>query len=87
MGGVGGEGGEGGTLGWWTGIILLFSGGTFLQVATVQVGRVKSSGGHNHTGGGEGDGGEEVGERVRCLLVILGMITPGLLSRVISHTH
>lgn len=82
---VGAEGTD--SIGWWTGLALVFSGGTFLFVAT-----------HVMKGGesGEGDGVEEkcerelgaaVGGRLRMGLVMAGMCTPLVLSKIVGHGH
>ena len=67
-----GAGGDG--MGWWTGIVLVFSGGTFLFVATGVMNREN-----------EEEGG--LGKASRMALVVAGMVTPGLLSRVVGHGH
>lgn len=67
-----GAGGDG--MGWWTGIVLVFSGGTFLFVATGVMNREN-----------EEEGG--VGKGARIALVVGGMVTPGLLSRLVGHGH
>lgn len=97
---LGAHGGEGSTAGWWTGLALVFSGGTFLFVATHAVREQEKraeeqggggGGGHEHAhahggGGGEGDEGR-IGERHRLALVLTGMVAPALLSRLVGHGH
>lgn len=90
-----GSAGENGQLEWWTGITLVFSGGTFLFVAThavreqekkvqdrqaAQVAEAEAD--------GFGEASEKtVGQRGRLALVLAGMVTPGLLSRLVGHGH
>lgn len=60
-------------------MVLVFSGGTFLFVATGAMGSNEEE---------EGAGREEhIGKKTRCALVVLGMILPGLLSRIVGHGH
>ncbi|TCD61216.1 hypothetical protein EIP91_008785 [Steccherinum ochraceum] len=57
----------------WTGAALLFSGGTFLFVATVlQPGKAAT---------------DELPSRMRFLLIILGMVVPTLLSSLVGDVH
>ncbi|KAH8082019.1 Zinc/iron permease [Cristinia sonorae] len=57
----------------WTGSALLFSGGTFLFVATVlQPGKSAS---------------DELGNRLRFVLIILGMLVPVTLSSLVGDVH
>ncbi|KAF9379326.1 hypothetical protein CPB97_009031 [Podila verticillata] len=78
---------EAGSLHWWTGMLLLFSGGTFLYVAMHVMSemnnseRSSSSSGYN-VGGAEGGKGLALGE---VLCVIGGMIVPLILS--VDHEH
>ncbi|BGP39732.1 hypothetical protein JCM10450v2_003701 [Rhodotorula kratochvilovae] len=79
---LGAHGGAGSRAGWWTGLALVFSGGTFLFVATHAVReQEKRAEGVAH---GEG---ERIGERQRLALVLVGMVTPALLSRLVGHGH
>lgn len=67
----------------WTGIGLLFSGGTFLYVATV-LQPVSSSGsgpGHHH------HGEVEMKPVVKMLLTILGMFFPLVAGSILGHGH
>ncbi|KAF9378936.1 hypothetical protein CPC16_011039 [Podila verticillata] len=78
---------EASSLHWWTGMLLLFSGGTFLYVAMHVMSemnnseRSSSSSGYN-VGGAEGSKGLALGE---VLSVIGGMIVPLILS--VDHEH
>lgn len=52
----------------------------------------KEDGAHTHDEfesdeAGGGGGGEKVGEGLKVFLVMMGMITPGLLGRVVGHGH
>ncbi|GAA6062192.1 hypothetical protein JCM10212_006473 [Sporobolomyces blumeae] len=91
---------SGTTLGWYTGIALVFSGGTFLFVATQSVQDSTSNdhaedesvlvgggGGGGRTRGGKERKSEGQSETIRTLLVLSGMITPGILSRLVGHGH
>lgn len=93
--GSGGEGAGGEALEWYTGIALVFSGGTFLFVATHAVtdehDRNDEDDGTSGKSGGEGIGEagrrEKVGKRLKVALVLVGMVTPGILSRLVGHGH
>lgn len=93
-----GGGGQG--LEWYTGVTLVFSGGTFLFVATSHVASSStenqhaSTGGGHETGGPDGDDVDEggtvsvaVSQRLQLALVLAGMVTPALLSRLVGHGH
>ncbi|CDZ97505.1 ZIP-like zinc transporter proteins [Phaffia rhodozyma] len=84
------------SLTYWTGVLLLISGGTFLYVATVIQ---DLSHGHSHetfqaegqtqTGTGAGDDGnlsnpgtEELGSMAALATIVFGMVTPLLLSQM-----
>ncbi|GAA5868788.1 hypothetical protein JCM1840_005117 [Sporobolomyces johnsonii] len=69
--------------GWYTGLALVFSGGTFLFVATHAV-REQEKRVRRQVE--EGDPAK-VGERAKLALVLAGMCTPGLLARVVGHGH
>jgi len=57
----------------WTGSALLFSGGTFLFVATVlQPGKAAS---------------DDLNQRMRFLLIVLGMLVPMMLSSLVGDVH
>lgn len=76
-----------GSLHWWTGMLLLFSGGTFLYVAMHVMSEMnnseKSSGSSGYgVGGAGGDKGLSV---VDVLCVIGGMVVPLILS--VDHEH
>ena len=64
--------------GWWTGMALVFSGGTFLYVAVQVNSRVEQ--------GGEAVG-QAVGARTKMAVVLGGMVTPFLLSKLAGHGH
>lgn len=75
------------SLHWWTGMLLLFSGGTFLYVAMHVMSEMnnseKSSGSNGYSvGGAGGDKGLSV---VDVLCVIGGMVVPLILS--VDHEH
>ncbi|KAF9157085.1 hypothetical protein BG015_004161 [Linnemannia schmuckeri] len=74
------------SLHWWTGMLLLFSGGTFLYVAMHVMSEMnnteKSSGSGYSVGGAGGDKGLSV---VDVLCVIGGMVVPLILS--VDHEH
>ncbi|KAK4202651.1 putative transporter [Triangularia verruculosa] len=87
--------GEGGK--WWTGMLLLFSGGTFLYVAMHAMQEENSFGGHDHAGGSGGGSYSEVGnsgnrraggrlELRDTLGTAVGMLLP-LLTRFGHHHH
>ncbi|KAK4701151.1 solute carrier family 39 (zinc transporter), member 9, partial [Phenoliferia sp. Uapishka_3] len=73
---VGVEGG--GDMGWWTGMALVFSGGTFLFVATHVMERRE---------GEKDEAGTGMTEMRKVGLVLAGMVTPGLLSKLVGHGH
>lgn len=77
---VGAEGGSG--VGWWTGVALVFSGGTFLFVAT-HVMKAKEEASSDD----EADGSQDIDGKQRMALVLGGMFTPLLLSSVVGHGH
>ncbi|GAA5968739.1 hypothetical protein JCM11641_000715 [Rhodosporidiobolus odoratus] len=101
VGGGGGSGGggegEGAGLEWWTGLALVFSGGTFLFVATHAVKEQEKRAKEGvERGGGEGkvtevgehaDEAGKIGEKARLVLVVVGMCTPGVLGRLVGHGH
>ncbi|KAF9113748.1 hypothetical protein BGX27_000853 [Mortierella sp. AM989] len=74
------------SLHWWTGMLLLFSGGTFLYVAMHVMSEMnnseKPSGSSGFVGGGGSDKGLSV---VDVLCVIGGMVVPLILS--VDHEH
>ncbi|KAG0307560.1 hypothetical protein BGZ98_010423 [Dissophora globulifera] len=74
------------SLQWWTGILLLFSGGTFLYVAMHVMSEMNnaesSSGSSGYVGGSGGEKGLSV---VEVLCVIVGMVVPLILS--VDHEH
>lgn len=74
--------GEVDSLAKWTGIALLFSGGTFLYVATVlqPVSSSASGSGHHH-------GEVELKPGVRVLLTVLGMFFPLVAGGIFGHGH
>ncbi|GAA5997703.1 Mn(2+) transporter ATX2 [Rhodotorula paludigena] len=84
---VGAQGGDGSTTGWWTGLALVFSGGTFLFVAThaVREQEKKNERGEDEPGALSSE--ERLGERTRLGLILFGMVLPGLLSRLVGHGH
>lgn len=71
---------------WWTGMLLLFSGGTFLYVAMHVMSELnnseRSSASSGYVGGSSGDKGLSV---VEVLCVIGGMVVPLMLS--VDHEH
>ncbi|KAI5449755.1 hypothetical protein NCC49_004045 [Naganishia albida] len=78
-------------IGWWTGIVLLFSGGSFLYVATVisPLSDSDAHGTHQHAHQGMHDAaeGQALGQKTRLGLLLVGMVGPLLLSLVVSHSH
>ncbi|EGU11869.1 hypothetical protein RTG_02114 [Rhodotorula toruloides ATCC 204091] len=73
--------------GWWTGLALVFSGGTFLFVATHVVREQEKK--HERA---EGEPGamrdeERIGDKARVALVVAGMVTPAILGRIVGHGH
>lgn len=78
---VGAEGGS--NVGWWTGVALVFSGGTFLFVATHVM---KDKEGSSESSEGEETPGT-VSDKRKMVLVLGGMVTPLLLSRLVGHGH
>ncbi|KAJ9091187.1 hypothetical protein QFC20_007697 [Naganishia adeliensis] len=73
-------------IGWWTGIVLLFSGGSFLYVATVisPLSDSDAHGTHQHAHQGKHDeaDGQALGQKTRLALLLAGMIGPLMLSMV-----
>lgn len=69
----------GAATGWWTGMALVFSGGTFLYVAVQVNGKVEQ--------GEELGAGQAVGERMKMAVVLGGMVMPLLLSKLVGHGH
>ncbi|KAK4056792.1 hypothetical protein OIO90_002041 [Microbotryomycetes sp. JL221] len=79
-------------IGWWTGIALVFSGGTFLFVATHVMN-------HSHSNHGDQDQDDDDEQQLghhhhhhheptgrrKVALVILGMLTPFVLTQLIGH--
>lgn len=57
---------------------LVFSGGTFLYVAVQVNGKMEQ---------GEDAVGQGVGERMKMGVVLGGMVTPFLLSKLAGHGH
>ncbi|GHJ89579.1 hypothetical protein NliqN6_5981 [Naganishia liquefaciens] len=78
-------------IGWWTGVVLLFSGGSFLYVATVisPLSDSDAHGTHQHAHQGKHDeaDGQALGQKTRLGLLLAGMIGPWALSMLISHGH
>ncbi|KXX82544.1 Zinc transporter ZIP9 [Madurella mycetomatis] len=91
---IGGENMEGESAHWWTGMLLLFSGGTFLYVAMHAMQEENYSAGHDHhaSANGYSDGGGPAHKRqgklqVRdTLATVVGMLLP-LLTRFGHHHH
>lgn len=72
---------------WWTGVLLLFSGGTFLYVA---MHAMMELGGHDGLGGGGGGagGGGNGGKRgLRDVAAVVGGMVLPLLTQVGHHHH
>lgn len=68
-----------------TGILLLFSAGTFLYVATVHVLPEVAAGGHHHAGGG-GAGHHRSGFKLNELIaLVFGAVAPTFLT--LGHSH
>ncbi|GAA5940040.1 uncharacterized protein JCM15063_001682 [Sporobolomyces koalae] len=66
---------------WYTGIALVFSGGTFLFVATHAI-TESSDDQHDSEGGAH-----KLSKRTKVGLVLCGMVTPAILSRLVGHGH
>ncbi|BGO91284.1 hypothetical protein NBRC10512_007021 [Rhodotorula toruloides] len=73
--------------GWWTGLALVFSGGTFLFVATHVVREQEKK--HERAEGEPGGMSDEerIGDKARVVLVVAGMVTPAILGRIVGHGH
>ncbi|ODO06777.1 hypothetical protein I350_04136 [Cryptococcus amylolentus CBS 6273] len=94
---LGGSRNGGDPLGWWTGIALLFSGGSFLYVATViqPISSATDSHAHSHShhhpesGHGPEPSVEDrtLGKYQRTALLMGGMILPVFLSLFVEHSH
>lgn len=90
---IGGENTEGESAQWWTGMLLLFSGGTFLYVAMHAM-QEENSVGHDHGSGASGysEGGASSHRRQGKLQMrdtigtVIGMLLP-LLTRFGHHHH
>lgn len=67
----------------------MFSGGTFLFVATHAV--TELEGKQQTQGAGGRNNGEELrigqGRKGRLALILMGMVTPGILSQLVGHGH
>ncbi|WWC93817.1 hypothetical protein V866_000653 [Kwoniella sp. B9012] len=79
-------------IGWWTGIALLFSGGSFLYVATViQPLSSHPHDHHSHVESGDPNGQQsqepQLGKYERTLLLVLGMGLPAMLSWLVGDAH
>lgn len=69
-----------------TGVLLLFSAGTFLYVATVHVLPEVASSGHSHGGGPSSGGNQSGGFKLNELIaLVVGAIMPTLLT--VGHSH
>lgn len=79
--------GEASSTGWWTGLALVFSGGTFLFVATHVVREQEKK--HERAEGEPGAMREEerIGDKARVALVVAGMLTPAILGKIVGHGH
>ncbi|KAG8904794.1 hypothetical protein FRB99_001184 [Tulasnella sp. 403] len=66
----------------WTGSVLMFSGGTFLYVATV----LSSLSAHSHEASIE-HSGADLPRTMRVGLTVAGMFLPVILSRIVGHGH
>ncbi|WWC63336.1 uncharacterized protein I303_105936 [Kwoniella dejecticola CBS 10117] len=87
-----GHRGDVNSIGWWTGIALLFSGGSFLYVATViQPLSSHSHDHHSHVESGDPNGQRtqepQLGKYERTLLLVLGMGLPAMLSWLVGDEH
>lgn len=78
-GGGGAEGGPTGAMDWWTGVLLLFSGGTFLFVA---VHAMQEDEAVRNEDGGE----DRVSSWVNTACASVGMLIP-LLTQLGGHEH
>nr|XP_019011506.1 solute carrier family 39 (zinc transporter), member 9 [Kwoniella pini CBS 10737]OCF50287.1 solute carrier family 39 (zinc transporter), member 9 [Kwoniella pini CBS 10737] len=87
-----GQRGDVDSIGWWTGIALLFSGGSFLYVATViQPLSSHTHDHHSHVESGDPNGQRtqepQLGKYERTLLLVLGMGLPAMLSWLVGDEH
>ncbi|KAJ9092185.1 hypothetical protein QFC21_006930 [Naganishia friedmannii] len=89
-----GQGGRGAdqvdAIGWWTGVVLLFSGGSFLYVATVisPLSDSDAHGTHEHAHRGHHELPEDkLGQKTRLGLLLAGMVFPLALSALVGHAH
>ena len=73
-------------LGWWTGIALLFSGGSFLYVATV-IQPLSSPEGVDHSHGDSSSSAGSLNKYQRTALLSVGMILPYCLSVAVGDHH
>ncbi|EJU03088.1 Zinc/iron permease [Dacryopinax primogenitus] len=81
---VWGLGNAAANLQWWAGVALLFSGGTFLYVATV----IQDVSGHSHAPEvEEATPTEELSVSTRLTLLVTGMLTPLVMSTLVGHKH
>ncbi|KAK4683677.1 solute carrier family 39 (zinc transporter), member 9, partial [Tremellales sp. Uapishka_1] len=77
-------------IGWWTGIALLFSGGSFLYVATViQPLSSTNSSQHSHSHHSDVEDGPavELGKIERTVLLVVGMLVPIGLGLLVGDHH
>ncbi|WVQ82329.1 hypothetical protein IAT38_004457 [Cryptococcus sp. DSM 104549] len=90
-------------IGWWTGVALLFSGGSFLYVATViqplssdththahsHSHHIESGHGPSHSDGASGAGADDrpLGKYQRTGLLFVGMAAPAVLSWIVGDAH
>ena len=70
-------------IGWWTGIALLFSGGSFLYVATV-IQPLSEPHDHSDSGKEAEEESSTLGKYTRTGLLIGGMLLPVLLSTFVG---
>lgn len=78
------------SLTWWTGITLLFSGGSFLYVATViQPISATNPDEHSHAAHSHAAGHdhESLGKYERTGLIVVGMLLPVILAWIVGDEH
>lgn len=92
---LGGSGGGGSSTEWYTGLALVFSGGTFLFVATHALReQEKREERKQRQAVAAASSIDELdppaaglGDKARLVLVLVGMVLPATLSRVVGHGH
>lgn len=90
---LGGSGGGGSSTEWYTGLALVFSGGTFLFVATHALREQEKREERKQRQAAASSVDEldpppaGLGDKARLVLVLIGMVLPATLSRIVGHGH